>query len=210
MTYRYCLEPIVDLAAQIPQGHELLLRETHPRTCFGWRAWYRRLPHIVARHTGTLYVNFDSLHLLDRRICKTLFGLAGAPLVIEWTEYRTTRADPVAVARVLSDLRNACGFQIAFDDGGSGEDVLGRMSLLRPDIVKIARELFRRTEASRLTAGLIELAHEQGAVVVAEGIEREADRIRAKEMGCDAGQGRLWDAKHGIAPTLAARFLCLW
>jgi diguanylate cyclase (GGDEF)-like protein len=37
--------------------------------------------------------------------------------------------------------------------------------------------------------GIIELAHDRGLVVVAEGIESEAERARVRALGCDAAQG---------------------
>jgi EAL domain-containing protein (putative c-di-GMP-specific phosphodiesterase class I) len=85
------------------------------------------------------------------------------------------------------------GAQIALDDLSCGTDALLCLELLRPNVAKIDMALtqgIQHSEARRkLIAALVELAHEQGARVVAEGIERVDEYETMLELGVDLGQG---------------------
>jgi EAL domain-containing protein (putative c-di-GMP-specific phosphodiesterase class I) len=85
------------------------------------------------------------------------------------------------------------GAQIALDDLSCGTEALLCLEILKPDIAKIDMALtagIQHSEARRkLIAALVELAHEQGAQVVAEGIERVDEYETMLELGVDLGQG---------------------
>src|SRR5919201_3775494 len=85
------------------------------------------------------------------------------------------------------------GALIALDDLSCGTDALLCLELLRPDVAKIDNVLtqgIQHSEARRkLIAALVDLAHEQGAKVVAEGIERVDEFQTMLELGVDLGQG---------------------
>jgi EAL domain-containing protein (putative c-di-GMP-specific phosphodiesterase class I) len=85
------------------------------------------------------------------------------------------------------------GAQIALDDLSCGTDALLCLELLRPDVAKIDHALTQGIQHSdarrKLVAALVELAHEQGAKVVAEGIERVDEYETMLELGVDLGQG---------------------
>jgi len=85
------------------------------------------------------------------------------------------------------------GAQIALDDLSCGTDALLCLELLKPDVAKIDVALthgIQHSEARRkLVAALVELAHEMGAKVVAEGIERVDEFQTMLELGVDLGQG---------------------
>jgi len=85
------------------------------------------------------------------------------------------------------------GAQVALDDLSGGPDSLACLELLRPDIAKIDTALtagIQHSPARRaLVKALVDCAHELGAKVVAEGVER-VDEFRAMaELGVDLGQG---------------------
>ena len=85
------------------------------------------------------------------------------------------------------------GAQIALDDLSCGTDALLCLELLRPDVAKIDTALTQGIQHSegrrKLIAALVELAHEMGAKVVAEGIERVDEFQTMLELGVDLGQG---------------------
>src|SRR3954451_11262148 len=93
----------------------------------------------------------------------------------------------------MVDAHRKRGAQIALDDLSCGTDALLCLELLRPDVAKIDNVLtqgIQDSEARRkLVAALVELAHEQGAKVVAEGIERVDEYETMLELGVDLGQG---------------------
>ena len=85
------------------------------------------------------------------------------------------------------------GAPIALDDLSGGPDSLACLELLQPDIAKIDTALtagIQHSAARRaLVKALVDCAHELGAKVVAEGVER-VDEFRAMaELGVDLGQG---------------------
>lgn len=85
------------------------------------------------------------------------------------------------------------GARVALDDLSGGPDSLECLELLRPDVAKIDTALTAGIQHSvgrrALVKALVECAHELGAKVVAEGVER-VDEFRAMaELGVDLGQG---------------------
>jgi EAL domain-containing protein (putative c-di-GMP-specific phosphodiesterase class I) len=85
------------------------------------------------------------------------------------------------------------GALVSLDDLSGGTDSLACLELLRPDIAKIDNALTAGIQHSparlRLVQALVDCAHELGAKVVAEGVER-VDEFRAMaDLGVDLGQG---------------------
>lgn len=97
--------------------------------------------------------------------------------------------------RRLAPYREAGGW-IALDDVGAGRDGLALMAFWRPDVVKVDRTLVDRVCRSpgqaAVVRGLVSMAHELGALVVAEGVERADDAAWCADVGFDFGQGYLW------------------
>jgi EAL domain-containing protein (putative c-di-GMP-specific phosphodiesterase class I) len=85
------------------------------------------------------------------------------------------------------------GALIALDDLSCGTDALLCLERIRPDVAKIDNALTQGIQHSagrrKLVAALVDLAHEQGAKVVAEGIERVDEYETMLELGVDLGQG---------------------
>jgi EAL domain-containing protein (putative c-di-GMP-specific phosphodiesterase class I) len=109
-----------------------------------------------------------------------------ANIVIEFTESRVRDAE--ALKRFLQDTRKR-GFLIALDDYGSGDCNLGRMTLARPDIVKLGAALVRevdrdhyRREILRSFTGLL---RKLGALVTAAGVRTPEEAVAALEAGVD-------------------------
>ncbi len=85
------------------------------------------------------------------------------------------------------------GCLIAIDDFGAGHSNVDRIWRLRPDIVKLDRSLIadasNNLQARQILPGLVNLLHEAGALVLAEGIESHAEAMLALEADCDLVQG---------------------
>ncbi|NOY26297.1 MAG: EAL domain-containing protein [Oligoflexia bacterium] len=105
---------------------------------------------------------------------------------------RIEDVDKVAVA--AAHLR-ACGYRIAVDDLGSGFDYLARLLALEPEFFKLDRLALADCDTDarkrRYVGAVVKLAREEGATVVAEGIERPEEAVLAAELGCDLLQGYL-------------------
>jgi hypothetical protein len=88
------------------------------------------------------------------------------------------------------------GFGIAVDDMGAGYSSLATALELRPGFLKIDRSLITGIDGDpprqELVRAIQVLAKRTGAVVVAEGIENEAELEALSDLGVDCGQGYLF------------------
>jgi diguanylate cyclase (GGDEF)-like protein len=102
-------------------------------------------------------------------------GLTPGQVVLEITERSVARMD--AVIREATRLR-ALGFLLALDDAGSGNSGLEMLSKLAVDFVKVDRDVIVRAQAGAggrgVLAGIIAIAQEMSAQIIAEGIEDSA------------------------------------
>jgi diguanylate cyclase (GGDEF)-like protein len=119
-------------------------------------------------------------------------GFGKPALIVEVTE--GVAAEPMS-SGVLAAL-HALGVLVAIDDFGAGDSSLRRLGDLPVQLIKLDLSLIRplvENPTFRTIVGLaIELAHELGAQVVAEGIESKAAEELLLSLGCDFGQGFLY------------------
>jgi diguanylate cyclase (GGDEF)-like protein/PAS domain S-box-containing protein len=121
-------------------------------------------------------------------------GIPASRIVLELTESAVLQDGPSrARLEALGDL----GVGIAADDFGSGFASYAALQQLPFTTVKIDRSLLLglTTSVGRAEAQLrsiIDMAHETGLSVVAEGIEDSAQRDTLSSMGCDRAQGFLF------------------
>jgi EAL domain-containing protein (putative c-di-GMP-specific phosphodiesterase class I)/GGDEF domain-containing protein len=112
-------------------------------------------------------------------------------VVIEITE-RTAITDYPAFRERLNALRSH-GFRFAVDDAGSGYAGLGSIANLEPDFIKLDISLIKSIETNFIKQNLVEtmvgFAREQGAMVIAEGIESAAELDTVKRLGVPLVQG---------------------
>ena len=96
--------------------------------------------------------------------------------------------------RKLGELRSM-GVRIALDDFGSGYSSLTYLKKLPITALKIDKAFIDDIAVGdnniAITGSIIELAHEMGLVVVAEGVETEEQFAYLKQKGCDSIQGYL-------------------
>jgi len=82
---------------------------------------------------------------------------------------------------------------LAVDDLGAGYSNLKYIADLRPEVVKLDRTLVADLADDRraqvLVRHIVQLCHELGARVVAEGIELESEMKVVIDCGADYGQG---------------------
>lgn len=98
------------------------------------------------------------------------------------------------LGRLATRLRHL-GIRLAIDDFGTGFSTLDRVEMLRPEIVRIDGEWFRRVSsyprALRLVAPLVAGFQRLGARVLIEGIETPFQLGAALDAGADLLQGYL-------------------
>ncbi|MBZ9810168.1 MULTISPECIES: EAL domain-containing protein [unclassified Mesorhizobium] len=129
------------------------------------------------------------IRLMSRHLGE--LGLAPGMLVCEITEQA---ADDTLLARLVREMRRD-GIRIAIDDFGTGHSTEERVSLLKPDIVKIDGGWFaqfcRHAAAERFFRPLVSSLHDRGARVLVEGIEQPTHLRVALDGGVDLLQGFL-------------------
>jgi EAL domain-containing protein (putative c-di-GMP-specific phosphodiesterase class I) len=121
-------------------------------------------------------------------------GRVAERVVFEVTE-RFSLESMAGLTEQAKALR-ALGFRLALDDLGAGYAGLTSFVRLEPEFVKLDSSLVRdlhQSEAKRKIVGtMVDLCHEMGKRVIAEGVEQRAEHDTLRELGCDLLQGFLY------------------
>jgi EAL domain-containing protein (putative c-di-GMP-specific phosphodiesterase class I) len=152
-------------------------RAARPATCaLAINISPRSLHHAAfAGHIGSL---------LDR------FAMEPSALALEITE-NLVMSDPDGAIRCLDELHEM-GVRLVIDDFGKGYSSLSYLRRLPVDEIKIDRSFvigLADGEDDTLVKAMIELAHNLGMSVVAEGVESESVLQQLAALNCDAAQG---------------------
>ncbi|WNV75848.1 EAL domain-containing protein [Geodermatophilus sp. DSM 44513] len=181
--------PQAERTALMPPLTDWVLREAL-RRCAGWRAAGADVGVAVNVTPGTL-LETDLAARLGELLAAE--GLPGSALEVEVTETAMT-VDPERAAATLRALR-AMGICVAVDDFGAGYTSLWLLKTLPVDRLKIDRgfvtHLLDSPADEAVTRSVVQLGHDLGLVVVAEGVETAEVRRRLVELGCDEAQGHL-------------------
>ena len=144
-----------------------------------------------------LAVNLSVRNLRDPQLIERIDAcLATLGLGPEWLELEITESammeDPAVMRDVLSRLSDK-GFKLFIDDFGTGYSSLSYLKTLPVDAIKIDKsfvdDLVADAGAARIVRTIIDLAHDMGFKVVAEGVENEETLNRLAALGCDEAQG---------------------
>ncbi len=156
--------------------------------CARWRQAGREL---------TVSVNLSVRNLLDPDLPSligdllSLYGLVPEALQLEITE-SMLMSDPDRSLVTLTRL-NQLGVGLSVDDYGTGYSSLANLRRLPIDELKIDRSFVSPMLSDEsdliIVRSTINLSHDLGLKVVAEGIEDEATRHRLAGLGCDFAQG---------------------
>ncbi len=151
-------------------------------------------PLTIAVNLSVRQLNgFELVRLVERTLAST--GLPANCLKLELTE-SMMMSD---VEMTLDTLRvlHAKGVQIVIDDFGTGYSSFAYLNRLPLSSLKIDRQFITDLgkpglqEAAMITRALIQLAHNLGLRVVAEGVELPSQLEALREQGCDEIQGWL-------------------
>ena len=144
-------------------------------------------------------VNLSAPDLLDPHLGDEILALlrahdvAPTRLVLEITEGAVIK-DPALAVRNMQLLRIA-GVRFSLDDFGTGYSSLSQLSRLPLDELKIDRSFITRAHERQddvtIILSTIELAHNMGLKVVAEGVETQESWNLLRRLGCDLVQGYL-------------------
>jgi diguanylate cyclase (GGDEF)-like protein/PAS domain S-box-containing protein len=133
-------------------------------------------------------------------------GVSPAQLTVEITE-SVIMANPERAMATLTSLTSA-GVRLSIDDFGTGYSSLAYLQRLKAHEVKIDRsfviDLPNQEENLFIVRSVIELGHNLGLAVVAEGVEDQATLEALTLLHCDYAQG------YHLSPPADAADLTLW
>lgn len=147
---------------------------------------------------GRLNINFLPNAVYEPRACirATLeaaarTGFDPSRLTFEIVETEIV-ADREHLQRIVAEYRRQ-RFRVALDDFGTGYSGLARLAWLRPDAIKLDREIVAGCDQDHLRLGIIAsmvaLGQATGIEVVAEGVEREGEFYALRQVGIRVMQG---------------------
>ena len=207
-------QPIVHAATRTRFGYEALLRSTdkafpHPGAVLDAAERLERVPtlgravraqiaKVIAKaplERGLVFVNLHLLDLFDKQLTSAFSPLSkvASRVCLEITE-RTSLEGELDLRYRVAELREL-GFKIAIDDLGGGHARMGTFTPLDTDFVKLDMSLVRDVDQhpmkQRLIRSITELCKKQKTMVIAEGVETEAEATVLVGLGCDLLQGYL-------------------
>lgn len=178
--------------------------------------WARRGLHMQ------LSVNISADDLLSEDLADRvsnllkLYRVPAEQLVFEITESAVMR-EPEHALKVLNRLRE-CGISLSVDDFGTGYSSLAHLKRLPVQELKIdqsfVRNLDETSEDAVIVRSTIEMSHNLGLKVVAEGVEYAHSLRLLERWHCDTAQGYLisrpltavafeaWIAKSHTSPSM--------
>ena len=144
-------------------------------------------------------INVTALNLEEIDFADALIGalaernLASSSIELELTESALISNSPAASAQLAA--LQAAGISIAIDDFGTGYSSLSYLQKISAQVVKIDRSfitsLGQRARSQTLVKSMVNMAHDLGYSVVAEGIEEVEVYDLLRTLGCDEAQGYL-------------------
>ena len=133
-------------------------------------------------------------------------SIAPSDITLELTE-TAVMLDPAGAVARLEQL-HALGLRLSIDDFGTGYSSLSLLRRLPLDEIKIDKSFIENMTTNAqdrvIVGSTIDLAHNLGLEVVAEGVETHAQMEVLQELGCDIVQGFL------VAEPIDGRKLAGW
>ena len=198
------LQPLVSLENEQVLGYEVLYKKEDsskfPSASAILKSVYSECDFV---RDFQLFINMTEDDAIDPTFAKTFINTMyevnaqGKNIVLEVSE--NTNPDFIEQAKQnLNTLRDH-GIQIALDDFGTKYSTLTFMSEFPIDIVKIDQRFVEMApfseKARTLLKFVVQVSHDLGCKVVAEGIKNSAALKCVIDVGADVGQGFLFSTE---------------
>ncbi|HCE3790730.1 TPA: cyclic di-GMP receptor MorA, partial [Pseudomonas aeruginosa] len=183
--------PVLEEIGLVAQVGDWLLAEA----CKQLRSWHKakvRVPKVSVNLSARQFADGQ----LGERIAAILYetGIPPACLELELTE-SILMSDVAEAMQILSGLKRL-GLAIAVDDFGTGYSSLNYLKQFPIDVLKIDRSfvdgLPHGEQDAQIARAIIAMAHSLNLMVIAEGVESQAQLDFLREHGCDEVQGYLF------------------
>lgn len=144
-----------------------------------------------------LAVNLSPHDLRDPQLLDRIGGaLATWGAQPDWIQFEITEGalmeDPAVASSMLGRLKDL-GVELFIDDFGTGYSSLAYLQKLPVDSIKIDQSfvagMANDEDSAVIVRSTIEMAHNLGLQVVAEGVETDTIARRLADLGCEAVQG---------------------
>ncbi|WP_449757840.1 EAL domain-containing protein [Ectopseudomonas khazarica] len=182
--------PVLEELGLVVQVGEWVLEEA----CRQLRAWHDekiRIPKVSVNLSARQFAEGDLSARIAAIIERT--GLPPACLEVELTE-SILMHDVTSAMQTLHELKRL-GLCIAVDDFGTGYSSLNYLKQFPIDVLKIDRSfvdgLPEGEQDAQIARAIIAMAHSLNMMVIAEGVESQAQLDFLREHGCDEVQGYL-------------------
>ncbi|MGB3750921.1 MAG: EAL domain-containing protein, partial [Arcobacteraceae bacterium] len=153
------------------------------------------LPYHKTNKEILLFLNFESSFIDSEEYNEFIdivkeknINPANIVLEIKEDEIRDNNA-----IKKFVDLYRKHGFIIAIDDFGTGYSSFDRLSLIKPDIVKIDRSIIFDVDKNFINSEILRavsnMCHKIGAIVLAEGVESKNEILHCMTKNIDIFQG---------------------
>lgn len=184
--------PLAETTGLIPAVGEFVLRIAVGQ----WATWRRA--HGLA---APLAVNLSAIQFigdtLEPLVASVLRENELPPDLLDLELTETALLSEARHTRGVMDAIQVLGVRFSLDDFGTGYSSLSHLHQFPISRIKIDKSFTARLTEDRahekIVRAIIMLAHELDLTVVAEGVETETQRALLAEMGCDYGQGYLFD-----------------
>lgn len=187
MLYPASFLPVAERAGLMPQLTTRVLEVALDQAAL-WRS--EGLPSNVG-------VNLSVTNLMDQSLPSTIsdllmaHGIPAQTLTLEITE-TVLITDPDLVHYVVGELHDI-GVIISIDDYGTGYSSLAQLRRLKAQELKLDHSLVtglaHRSDIRSIVHATVELAHDLGLRMVAEGVESAEDLTELRALNCDLAQG---------------------
>ncbi|MDD2659247.1 MAG: bifunctional diguanylate cyclase/phosphodiesterase [Methylococcales bacterium] len=148
-------------------------------------------------HDLKISVNLSAKDLHDPELPDIIAGIAAsADLKPEWIMLEITEGsiinDPESTLKIMQQLHDM-GYQFSIDNFGTGYSSLVYLTKMPLTELKIARplvmDIMNSENGVTIVKATINLAHNLGLQVTADGVESEEILAKLKDYGCDMAQG---------------------
>lgn len=146
-------------------------------------------------HFMSLNVSAKSLTDFNRaesleKLCRS-HSLAPSRIILELTE-TSAMIDPVVSLDLLTEFR-VKGFNLSIDDFGTGFSSMAQLARFPFSELKVDKSFVISSaisqESHTITKSIVDLGHNLGLRVTAEGVEDQSTLDFLKSIGCDLAQG---------------------
>ncbi len=159
------------------------------RDCFAWQS--------VAPET-TVSINISARQLMSERFVEDVAAIAHrvgiSPTLVSLEVVERGLIDNPGRCQLTLESLSKLGFRMSLDNFGAGTLCLVYLRKFSFDVLKIDRTFIKSIDTgddAEIIAAIVQLAHNLGMVVIAEGLECETTLAAVSTIGCEMAQGYL-------------------